>query len=63
VLCFTVVPLTPGKNPFAVKISNNNKKFSAGLYPFNKVEKYERRRKVAESSYSFESAFVEIPAA
>jgi hypothetical protein len=24
VLCLTVVPLTPGKNPFAVNINNNN---------------------------------------
>jgi hypothetical protein len=25
VLCLIVVPLPPGKNPFAVKINNNNK--------------------------------------
>jgi hypothetical protein len=24
VLCLTVVPLPPGRNPFAVKINNNN---------------------------------------
>jgi hypothetical protein len=60
-LCLIVVPLQPGKNPFAVKINNN--KSSAVLYPFKKIQKYERRRKVAESFYSFESPFVEVPGA
>jgi hypothetical protein len=27
VLCLIVVPLPPGKNPFAVKINNNIKKY------------------------------------
>jgi hypothetical protein len=27
VLCLIIVPLTPGRNPFAVKINNNNKMF------------------------------------
>jgi hypothetical protein len=31
VLCLFVVPLPPGKNPFAVKINNNNKNIYANL--------------------------------